>query len=76
LHIKSIDGLHSQITVTTIDSKIVIGKEMIPKPPHFVRKDKTLAVEPSTIEEYEILLEIGKLVGEKGMPPLSLPEKK
>jgi hypothetical protein len=41
-----------------------------------VRRDKTLTVEPSTIEEYEILLKIGNLVGEKNMPSLILPNEK
>jgi hypothetical protein len=31
------------------------------------------SVEPTTIEEYEILLRIGNLIGEKDMPPLKLP---
>jgi len=35
-----------------------------------------MVVEPSTIEEYEILLEIGKLVGEKEMQLLILPNEK
>ena len=34
---------------------------------------KCKTVEPTTIEEYEILLRIGKLVGEKDMPSLLLP---
>jgi hypothetical protein len=73
LHLEKIDEIHTKVIITTIEPKIVIGHEFMPTPPHFVRKSKFMKVEPSTIEEYEILLEIGKLLGEKNMPCLSLP---
>jgi hypothetical protein len=75
LHLESINESHAKISITTIDPLIVIGRDLLPSPPNMVRKDKTMPVEPSTIEEYEILLEIGRLVGEKNMPPINLPEK-
>lgn len=76
LHLETIDEEKTKVSITTIEPKIIVGKELLPTPPHFVRKDKTMLVEPSTIEEYEILLDIGKLAGEKNMPPINLPEKK
>lgn len=72
LHLESIDHNKTKISITAIGPKIILGKELLPSPPHFVRRDKTITVESSTIEEYEILLKIGKLVGEKDMPPLHL----
>lgn len=75
LHLEKIDENHTKVSIKTIDPKIIIGREFLPSPPNMVRKDKIMSVEPSTIEEYEILLEIGRLVGEKDMPSLSLPEK-
>jgi hypothetical protein len=76
LHLEAIDKANTRIKITTIEPKVIVGRELLPTPPHFVRRDKTIAVEPSTIEEYEILLKIGDLVGEKDMPPLILPERK
>jgi hypothetical protein len=61
------------VTVKTIDPRIITGQAFLPTPPHFVRKTKTIDVEPSTIEEFSILLEIGKLLGETGMPNLKKP---
>lgn len=74
LHLEKIDENRTKVKISTIDPKVVAGRELLPKPLHFVRKNITISVEPSTIEEYEILLEIGKLVGEKDMPSLKLPE--
>lgn len=76
LHIERIDQRHTKVSITTIEPKVIVGKEWFPGPPHFVRKDITISVEPSTMEEYEILLKIGNMVGQKDMPPLNLPEKK
>ena len=76
LHFEKIDESHTKVIIKTIEPKIIVRKELLPSPPHFVRGSKTIAVEPSTIEEYEILLEIGKLVGEKEMPILILPNEK
>jgi hypothetical protein len=75
LHLESIDETHTKVKITTIEPRIIIGRELLPSPPNMVRKDKTMPVEPSTIEEYKILLDIGRLVGEKDMPPLNLPDK-
>jgi hypothetical protein len=76
LHLEAAEKNMTKVNIRTIEPKIIVGKELLPLPPHFVRKDKTIQVEPSTIEEYEILIKIGNLVGEKDMPALNLPEKK
>ncbi len=76
LHLESIDEAHTKVRITPIEPKIILGLELLPTPPHFVRRFKEMTVDPSTIEEYEILLEIGNLVSEKDMPPLILPNEK
>ena len=76
LHIEKLNDSITKVIIKTIEPKIVIGKELIPSPPHMVRKDKTMVVESLTIEEYEILIEIGKLVRERNMPTINLPENK
>lgn len=74
LHLTAIDSTHTKVEVFTIDPKVVVGRELLPSLPHLVRMDKTKSVPPSTIEEYEILLKIGKglNVGDK-MPKLIMP---
>jgi len=76
LHLEKIDEYHTKVSIKTIEPKVIVGMELFPSPPHFVRNNKTIAMEPSTIEEFEILLEIGKLIGEKDMPALNLPNEK
>lgn len=76
LHLESIDDTHTKVSITTIEPEVIVGREILPSPPHFVRLDKKVKVEPSTIEEYEILLKIGKLVQEKDMPLLILPNER
>lgn len=73
LHLEVIDEQRTQVTVYTIKPRIVIGRELLPKGLHFTRNNKYMNVPPSTIEEYEILLQIGKLVGEKDMPQAIYP---
>ncbi len=71
-----LDSLSNSQTKITIESfpKVKAGTDfslnhMLP----YITSRK-VNVKPSTIEEYEILLRIGKLVGEKDMPSLKLPE--
>jgi hypothetical protein len=70
LHINAIDSMSTEVEIITIDPKIVIGKEFFPSGLHFARLNEYQKVEPSTIEEYEILLKIGAALGEKNMPKL------
>lgn len=76
LHLESIEKTLTKVKITTIEPKVIVGRELLPTPPHFGRNYKKIDVQPSTIEEYEILLKIGELVGEKGMPSVNIPEKK
>ncbi len=74
IHLQKHDLCCTKVSIKTIEPRIIVGEEFLPKPPHFVKKDKTMAVEPSTIEEYGILIEIGKLVAEHHMSPIILPK--
>lgn len=74
LHLESVNETQTKVTIKTINPRVIYGRNLLPSLPHLVRNTKKMTVELSTIEEYEILLEIGKLVGEKNMPPLKLPK--
>ena len=75
LRVTEIDSIKTKVEVITIDPMIVNGKDIIPSLPHLVKKDKFKVVPPSTIEEYEILLIIGKEVGLMDkMPKLNKPK--
>ena len=73
LHLDSIDINKTKITIETFEPELIRGYDFLPSPPHFVRNPKWLIGEPSTIEEYSLLLKIGKAIGEKNMPSLILP---
>lgn len=73
LHLRPVDDDHTEIIIYTINPQIIIGTELLPSGPHFVRAAKYMKVPPSTIEEYEILYKIGELLGQK-MPPINYPE--
>lgn len=74
LHFEEINNEKTKISILTFDSKLVAGYQAIPSPPHFVRAAIWVTVEPTTIEEYKLLLRIGNYVHENSMPSLSLPD--
>lgn len=81
LVIDSIDNTHTRVKIETISPVIFVGKQLQmgghTLPPDFYWESVAVPVEPSTLEEYEILLKIGELTGIKNeMPPLVLPEMK
>lgn len=72
LHFTSINEQETKIEVITHNPEVLyFGFDIFGTGHSYVNTKK---VEPTTIEEYEILLRIGKLVGEKDMPSLKLPE--
>lgn len=75
LHLTVIDSINTKVEIFTTDPRVVVGRDLFPSLPHLVRMDKTKSVPPSTIEEYEILLKIGKGLGVKEkMPKLVEPQ--
>jgi hypothetical protein len=77
IHISAVGEKRTEVEVRAIDPHIVIGVKF-PRnvlPPD-VGGALTKPVPPSTIEEYQILLEIGKGLGVEGsMPKLIMPEQ-
>ncbi|HLN74510.1 MAG TPA: hypothetical protein VK205_14555 [Prolixibacteraceae bacterium] len=73
LHFEPINENETKITVITHAPEVLYSGSPVFSGHAYVNFKK---VEPTTIEEYEILLRIGKLIGEKDMPPLKLPTKK
>lgn len=74
LHLTLIDSTHTKVAIFTINPMVVTGEKLLPSFPHFGANPKYKSVPPSTIEEYEILLKIGKGLGvEDTMPKLMMP---
>lgn len=71
LHFEPINEAETKITVITHAPEVLYSSSPVFSGHAYVDFKK---VEPTTIEEYEILLRIGKLVEEKEMPPLKLPK--
>jgi len=74
LHLESIDSTHIRVEIFTINPRVVVGEKLLPSFPHFGSNPKIKSVQRSTIEEYEILLRIGKGLGvDDKMPKIKLP---
>lgn len=79
IHLKMIDSTRTLVELKTIDPKILLGirfpYNILPKSLHSPYSTIIENVEPSTIEEYKVLLVIGGALDVKDeMPPLILPE--
>jgi hypothetical protein len=74
LHLIKIDTCRTLVQIITYDNYIVIGEKTMGFVGEIGRAI-VQSVEPTSIEEYEILLKIGEALGVKDkMPPLLLPE--
>jgi hypothetical protein len=69
LRLTPVSNTNTRVDIQTSKSKVRIG-------PNFGAHggDSSEPVAPTTIEEYRILLKIGSALGERGMPPLQLPQ--
>ena len=74
IHLDSIDINKTKASIITYKPHIEIGESLLPLPPHGAHNPFLRHVNPSTLEEFEILLRIGFLLGENNMPPLILPD--
>ena len=70
IHLTSTSALKTRVEIFTFDSHVLAGTELLP----FARAGIFLVVEPTTIEEYQILLDIGKQISQSNMPKLMLPD--
>lgn len=72
LHLTAIEAKKTKVEVFTYFSKVINGKTSglgDPHGPHNIYTD----VDPTTIEEYQLLLRLGEILKEKNMPELILP---
>lgn len=73
LHLTALSGNNTKVSVIVHNPTVINGSKCCGL--HgYVSND--VPVEPTTIEEYKILLFIGRLLGQQNMPPLRLPEDK
>jgi len=71
LHLIAVGDNSTQVSVVTHEPSVINGSKCCGL--HgYVSND--VSVEPTTIEEYKILLFIGSILGARDMPPLRLPE--
>jgi hypothetical protein len=78
IHITEKEKDRTLVEIRTINPRIGIGTRFPYNILPWSEPNKTITreVEPSTIEEYMILLEIGKELGQRErMPPLIMPER-
>jgi hypothetical protein len=74
LHIASQGPGKTRIEVRTLRPEVLAGRTLLPRH-HMTRANIYLPVEPTTIEEYSILLKIGAIIGQTDMPPLFVPKE-
>jgi hypothetical protein len=77
LHLDKLDENTTKVTVITINNRVMTGRELLPTPQMcgFGRSAIFKTVPPTTVEQYEMLLQIGTTLGEKNMPKKIIPTK-
>jgi hypothetical protein len=75
VHLDSLTENKTRVTVVTLKSEVSTGKKLGIGDNLTLGSSNLKSVPPSTIEEYEILLIIGKKLGQEGMPPCNYPSK-
>jgi hypothetical protein len=73
LHLAAVNERSTKVTVLTQNSTVINGAKCC-SPHGYYSND--VPVEPTTIEEYKILLYIGQVLGVRDMPPLHTPDNK
>ena len=74
IHLEKINENKTKVSIITSETGIIY-KSKLPALPHFNRVNKLKVLPATTVEEYEILLIIGKALGVKDMPSLKIPDK-
>jgi hypothetical protein len=70
IHLTSITGSRTRVEILTYDARVHAGTEWHP----FARAGIWVGVDPTSIEEYQILLDLGKQLGVQDMPKLITPD--
>jgi hypothetical protein len=73
LEIQALEDQLTRVTVEALESQVIAGKTLLPQH-EFSRANIYLQVSPTTIEEYQLLLGIGEILGQPGMPALQVPK--
>lgn len=73
IHFEYIDNNKTFIKIKTINPQIMTGFKFKLGDNYSFLEPRFKKIEPTTIEEYELLFYIGKCIGEKNMPDLILP---
>jgi hypothetical protein len=68
--LQRIDSEKTRVTIEPIELQTVNGTT---RGMHLGIVPNIINLKPTTIEEYDILLYLGKRTGESGMPPIQLP---
>ena len=72
LGIEALDGQFTRVTVEALEPQVIAGKTLLPRH-ELSRANIFLPVSPTTVEEYQLLLRIGQIMGQSGMPELQVP---
>lgn len=70
LHLKAVDQHTTAVEVCTLEPRVSLGRTFAL---HGSGKEILVAVPPTTIEEYKLLLAVGHVLGATDMPSLHLP---
>ena len=74
IHLEKVSESKTKVSIIVTESGIIY-KTKLPVLPHLSRVNRLKELPPTTVEEYEILLIIGKELGVKDMPSIKIPEK-
>lgn len=72
LRIEPLDDRATRVAVEALDSQVIAGKTLLPRH-ELSRANIYVPVSPTTVEEYQLLLRIGEVLGQSGMPSPRLP---
>jgi hypothetical protein len=75
IYVNPLNDNETEVRITVKRPMVRTQLTILPVLPHFNRVWKHEEVAPTTVEEYEILLMIGRELGEENMPELKIPEK-
>jgi hypothetical protein len=75
IHLRSEKENETIVDINVLNPKVRTRLTTLPTPSHFQRAWKQKPVPATTVEEYEILLMIGKELDEKNMPEIKIPQK-
>jgi len=72
LEIQALEAQLTRVAVEAVEPQVIAGKTLLPRH-ELSRANIYLAVSPSTVEEYQLLLRIGEILGQPDMPALRVP---